>query len=311
MRVDAHQHVWTEPLLETLARREALPYVVRAGAGWELHSAGEVPYPIDPGTERLALRLRQLDDDGLDAAIVAISSPIGIEALAGEEAHKLIDAHLSGVAALGDRFAAWGPLALDGCAPADVDRLLTGGCAGISLPAGAICDHAGLESLGPVLERIAAHGAPLFVHPGPGLGPSGEREGPARQEALATEPPWWRALTGYVSQMQAAWLAFATAGRRSHPELTVVFSMLAGGAPLLSERLQTRRGPAIDLRDGRSFYDTSSFGAAAVEAMVARVGSAQLVYGSDRPVLEPLATSRDPDLQAGAARLLARGTTAG
>jgi hypothetical protein len=84
------------------------------------------------------------------------------------------------------------------------------------------------------------------VHPGPG-----RRTGTlaAGDEAPAHEPPWWQALTGYVSQMQAAWLAFATAGRARHPGLTVVFSMLAGGAPLLSERLQTRRGPLVDLND--------------------------------------------------------------
>ena len=66
--------------------------------------------------------------------------------------------------------------------------------------------------------------------------------------------------------------------------------MLAGGAPLLSERLATRGGPTVDLRDPLTFYDTSSYGPAAVDAM-ARLGRArQLVYGSDRPVLEPLPT---------------------
>ena len=89
--------------------------------------------------------------------------------------------------------------------------------------------------------------------------------------------------------MQAAWLAFAALGRSRHPDLVVVFSMLAGAAPLLSERLDTRGGPAVDLRDPRVFYDTSSYGPAAVEAIARRVGPEQLVYGSDRPVLEPLA----------------------
>jgi hypothetical protein len=139
------------------------------------------------------------------------------------------------------------------------------------------------------------------VHPGPG-----HRTGTlaAGDEAPAHEPPWWQALTGYVSQMQAAWLAFATAGRARHPGLTVVFSMLAGGAPLLSERLQTRRGPLVDLNDPLAYYDTSSYGPTAIEAMARRVGAAQLVYGSDRPVLEPIPSGREAILQAGAASLL-------
>jgi hypothetical protein len=53
------------------------------------------------------------------------------------------------------------------------------------------------------------------------------------------------------AQMQAAWLAFVTAGRSEHPHLDVVFAMLAGGAPLLVERLAARGGPAVDLRDPR------------------------------------------------------------
>jgi 6-methylsalicylate decarboxylase len=123
-------------------------------------------------------------------------------------------------------------------------------------------------------------------------------------DASLTEPLWWRALTDYVAQMQAAWLTFAAFGRREHPELVVVFAMLAGGAPLLSERLTTRAGPALDLRDPLVFYDTSSYGPSAVEAMARRVGADQLVYGSDRPVIEPVPTGSEALLRANGARLV-------
>ena len=73
--------------------------------------------------------------------------------------------------------------------------------------------------------------------------------------------------------MQAAWLTFVTLGRRRHPHLTVVFAMLAGGAPLLSERLKARGGPPIDLSDSRTFYESSSYGDAAIEAAAALVGA--------------------------------------
>jgi predicted TIM-barrel fold metal-dependent hydrolase len=80
--------------------------------------------------------------------------------------------------------------------------------------------------------------------------------------------------------------------------------MLAGGAPLLTERLEARGGPAVDLRDARTFYDTSSYGQSAIEAMARRVGSDQLVYGSDRPVVEPVPTAADAALRLNAGRLL-------
>jgi hypothetical protein len=119
------------------------------------------------------------------------------------------------------------------------------------------------------------------------------------------EPAWWRPLTDYVSQMQAAWLTFAAFGRREHPDLKILFAMLAGGAPLLSERLASRGGPQFDLRDPYTYYETSSYGPAAVEMMARRVGPAQLVYGSDRPVVEPTPTGREHELQTNAAGLLA------
>jgi hypothetical protein len=82
--------------------------------------------------------------------------------------------------------------------------------------------------------------------------------------------------------------------------------MLAGGAPLLSERLAARRGPPIELRDPLTFYESSSYGPVAIEAMADLVGARQLVYGSGRPVIEPIpAAGWDRTLQANAGRFLA------
>lgn len=284
MRVDVHQHIWTAPLLARLAARQAPPLVRRTNGLSVLHSAGEQPWVIDVESEAPQRRAQLVRADGLDLALISISSPIGIEALARESALELIDAHLQGVAALPGEFAAWGPIALDGAEPDQVDELLARGCVGISVPAGALSGPYRLEQLGPVLERSAARRVPLFVHPGPGLGQW-------QEETSLKEPLWWRALTEYVVQMQAAWFTFAAFGRREHPELNVIFAMLAGGAPLLSERLQSRGGPPIELRDERVFYDTSSYGPDVVEMMARHVGEKQLLYGSDRPVVDPPASA--------------------
>jgi hypothetical protein len=297
MTVDLHQHVWTTPLLDALARRDRLPFVRRADGLTVLHGGGELPYVIDTDAESALRRTELLSADGLQRAVVALSSPIGIEALDREAAAELISAHLDGVLSLGARFAAWGPIPVHRPDPADVDEVLRRGCTGVSVPACALAGRDALDALGPVLVRVQSHGVPLFVHPG-GLAGAHTREAPL------TDPLWWRALTDYVSQMQAAWLTFATHGRRELPGLTVVFAMLAGGAPLQSERLAARGGPAVDLRDPRTFYDTSSYGRAMVDAMARWVGDAQLVYGSDRPVVEPVRTGRDRALMANAARVM-------
>jgi hypothetical protein len=102
-----------------------------------------------------------------------------------------------------------------------------------------------------------------------------------------SDPLWWPALTSYVSGMQAAWLSFITCGRPRHPRLRVIFSMLAGLAPLHAERLLSRGGRAGAVEDELIFYDTSSYGRRAIGAMASAVGAGQLLYGSDRPVIDP------------------------
>ena len=77
MRVDVHQHLWTEPLLAALAARSTPPFA----RGATIHTPGEAPATIDLDGERPAARRALLARDGVDRAIIAISSPIGIEAL--------------------------------------------------------------------------------------------------------------------------------------------------------------------------------------------------------------------------------------
>src|SRR5579875_2638817 len=154
VRTDMHQHIWTGALLERLAERRALPLVRRSGGLTVLHSASEQAYVIDEASEAPARRDALARADRLDRVVIALSTPIGIEALPRDSALELIDAHLDGVAALPDRFGAWGPLALDRAEPEDVDALLSRGCVGISVPAGALEGPDRIELLGPVLERV-------------------------------------------------------------------------------------------------------------------------------------------------------------
>lgn len=296
--VDLHQHAWSAPLLDALRARRSLPFIRRSAEGLTvLHSLGERPFVLGGEDLLTDVGARRERLGGADRAVVALSSPIGIEALATGEARELISAHLEGVSALGPEFEAWGPLALSDPDPGQVDGLLGRGCAGISVAAGGMGTREELDRLLPALERASERDAVLFVHPGPG-------PGSLRPEPGLTEPLWWPALTGYVESVQRAWLTFATYGRRQLPDLRIVFSLLAGGAPLLAERLVTRGGPDIDRTDPLTFYDTSSYGPAMVETMARWVGSGQLVYGSDRPILEPLPTGREFELMSRAGQLL-------
>lgn len=289
-RIDVHQHLWSEPLVAELARRSRSPRVRATRGGLFLDLAGEPESPIpdeDPAT-RAELARR----DGVDRAFVALSAPLGIESLPPDEAEPLLAAYEAGVTELPPAFGAWGAIPVADPDPRRVDALLDSGFVGLCVPAASVAGPAALDRIGPVLARLEARGAPLFVHPGPvAPSPAGEL------------PSWWPALTDYVSSLQAAWLAWVARGRQQHPRLRVLFAALAGLGPLHAERLLARGGPEGRV-DALTFFDTSSYGPAAVGAMAAAVGRRQLVYGSDRPVIAP-STPPDSDLAIDApARLL-------
>jgi 6-methylsalicylate decarboxylase len=285
-KVDVHQHLLGEPLVEALARRSAAPALIRRREGWTFKVAAEPDSILTFEATDIELRRFDLETDGIDRALVALSTALGIESLPTEQAVPLIEAHHRGLEALPPEFGGWGAVPLAEPDPADVDAALERGCVGITLPATALADPASVERLAPLLERLEVRGAPLFVHPGPVAAP-----------AAARLPHWWPALTDYVAQMEAAWFAFLHAGRPAHPRLRILFAMLAGAAPLQLERYAARRGVPAPDPDPLAFYDTSSYGPRLVGAMAEAVGASQLVYGSDRPVVEPRPAWPDPDLR--------------
>jgi 6-methylsalicylate decarboxylase len=298
--IDVHQHLLGEALIEALARRTEAPMLVRRRDGWTFKVAAEPDSVLTFDATDAKLRRADLGEDGFDRALVALSTALGIETLPTEDALALIEAHHQGIEALPPEFGGWGavPLAAPDLDPATVDAALDRGCVGISLPAAALIDPLAVERVGPLLARLEQRDAPLFVHPGPvsaALAPSGP--GAAADCDASRLPHWWPALTDYVAQMQAAWFAFLHTGRRAHPGLRVLFAMLAGGAPLHLERYAARRGVPAPDPDPLVFYDTSSYGPRMIGAVAEQVGAAQLVYGSDRPVVDPRRPRLDPDLR--------------
>jgi predicted TIM-barrel fold metal-dependent hydrolase len=277
--VDVHQHLWPEPLLAALARRDKPPRLVRHGDGWTFEIHGEPDGPVDLADHDPDRRVRALDALGVDRAIVAPSLPLGVEALPADEAAPLIEAYHRGVADLPPRFGAWASVSLAAPDPRALADLLDQGFAGACVAAEALSGTAGFAALREVLDVLERRGAPLFIHPGPS------------PLTLATPcasdaPAWWPAMTRYVASMNAAWHAFGAIGRPAHPRLRVCFAMLAGLAPLHRERLVARGGrPAAD---PLTFVDSSSYGARAVDAMIRELGVDAIVHGSDLPVVAGL-----------------------
>ncbi|MEU8999059.1 amidohydrolase [Streptomyces caniferus] len=284
MPTDVHQHIWPPEFIALLRSRSAPPRL----DGWTLHLPGEPPYAVDPADHDLAARARLARADGLDLALVSLSSPLGIEYLPPAEAAPLLAAFHDGALDLPAPFGVWASACLSAPEP-DTDALrreLARGCVGLQLPATALLDAAGWARCAPLLDAAAEQDAPLFIHPGPA--PSAGRDAPA----------WWPALVPYLQQLHASWFAFRAFGRPRHPDLRVCFAALAGLAPLHGERLVARGGGRERGRvDCKAFYETSSYGTRAVDALVRAAGIDVVVSGSDRPYAEPVL----PDLGADAA----------
>ena len=271
--LDCHQHLWPPELLDALARRRQSPRI----SGRLLLLDGEPPYLVDPADHDPRRRAQLAADDDLERVLVSLSSPLGIEYLPPDEAEPLLEAWHDGVRALGPPFGGW---AATGLAEPDAGALRKAlsdhDLVGLQLPACALATPTKLDALGPLLAVLEELDRPLLVHPGPAP-TSGEQS-----------PAWWSALVPYVAQLHAAWHSWHVAGRRSHPRLRVCFVALAGLAPLHHERLAARGGD-LGRVDPDVFYETSSYGTRAVDAMVRVVGVDVLVHGSDRPYAGPAA----------------------
>lgn len=283
-RVDCHQHVWSDALVEALRSRTTAPYL----DGLTLHLDGEPPFVVDLAAHDLARRAEQDARDGIDLALLSLSSPLGIETLDPDAAAPLLDAWRHGVATLGPAHAAWAAVGLvEPDLAALADDLAQPRVCGLQVPATALTTPAALDALAPVLAVAEAAGKPVFVHPGPA---------PAVDDGL---PPWWPALASYPAQLSASWFAWHVAGRAQLPQLRICFAALAGLAPLHHERL-AQRGGEFGAVDRHVYYDTSSYGPRAVDAMTRVVGVDPLVHGSDRPYAVPT----DPGLGDAFARAL-------
>ncbi len=255
--VDLHQHLWPESFVDALRARSEPPLL----AGDRLVTP-EGASMFDRSAHDPETRLRLLDRDGIDTAVLSLQSSLGVEVLTGTERDELEGAWVDGIAevvrASGGRFRAFAPW-----------RVLDG-FVGTSVGAAALVDP---ERAAP-LDAAERARALVFVHPeAPGAPPAGR-------------PDWWSWTVEYTAQMQAAYFAWLAGGRTRWPTLRIVFAILVGGAPFQLERLSQRGVDVRSALDLGVYFDTATFGRRALELCVETFGVGQLAYGSDTPVVD-------------------------
>lgn len=290
--VDAHQHLYPEAVLRVLEGRRTAPFARWQNGAFTVTLAGEEPFTIDASVHDPAFRLERMHAAGVDRALVALSSAVGVETLPSADATPILDAWSESGASLPQGLEAWAAVPLQASPDEQVARAaaaLDRGAAGVCVPTDALTGGArAVERLGPLLRLLEQRLAPLFVHPGAVPAPAVPAPAvPAPADAAgAARPEWWAPTTTYIAGLQASWLSFVAYARPAHPELKVLFAALAGLAPLHLERTAARGGPSTETAvDPGIFYDTSSYGPRAIRALTCLVGTTQLVDGSDHPVL--------------------------
>jgi len=251
---DVHQHLWPEPFLSALSRRAEPPRL----RGHVLELATEGALEVDLDEHRLETRLAALDRAEIDVALVSLPPTLG-----ADTDPELVEAYHDGIAEVVR--ASNGRLRGLAAGSARDDF------AGVTVAGRALVELATLE---PLLRELEEHGGLLFVHPGPGRSGDGL-------------PAWWPAVVDYTAEMQAAYAAWLARGATAHPNLKVVFAILAGGAPVQLERLRSRGVTVRPVLHRNVFFDTASYGPRALELVLATFGVRQLVFGSDLPVLDP------------------------
>jgi hypothetical protein len=287
--IDIHQHIYPDPFVAALRARTRPPRIV--GDQLELFEGDR--WPIDP-----ALREPEVRAAGHTLIAVSPSAALGIDRLPADESAELAQAWLTGGLELGTPWAVWATAHVDEPDPAALTAALDRGAIGLEVAADLLAAPDGLDRLAPLLRALG--GRPLLVHPGPTAG----------QEAV--RPPWWTPTVSYVSQLHAAWWAWADGGRARFPELPVCFAALAGLGPLHGERQRARGGSASTV-DPLTFVETSSYGAQAVDAVMRVLGIDVICFGTDAPYAAAADLRLDPAAlralhHSNPARLLARAT---
>jgi predicted TIM-barrel fold metal-dependent hydrolase len=268
-----------------LRQRSEAPRLSPENGRLRLEMAHEPACLIDPAVHDPDARIRLLDREEIDLAVVSISTPVGSESLPADQAAPLVDAFNDGVRDLvnssGGRLRAFAAAVIDAPADAarDLEARLDQGFVGLAIASDALATPAAVGRMAPLLGVLEERGRPLFVHPGPA---------PWTLPDPAPEglPEWWTSLGRYPEQSLRAFYTWRAVGAARHPALRVVFAIMGGGAPFLEERWSTFAGGVREI-DRNVYLDTASSRRLAVELALATYGAEQVVYGTDVPVIDP------------------------
>jgi aminocarboxymuconate-semialdehyde decarboxylase len=289
--IDIHSHYLASTLVSALERRTELPRISDGPQGRQIEYGKGNIHPLLPNMGDVELRLRDMDKQGIDVALLSTNIP-GVDwfpvadgpAVARDVNDELADL----VAAHPDRFAALATLSLQApeAAATELERVMAAGFSGAMIYSNAAGGPLDQPQLRPLFDTAARLGAPIYIHPTFPLTAS-------TVDAYALIP-----TLGFMFDTTTAAVRLVLDGLyERHPEFRLVLShaasllpQLAGRIDYEAERHGNGRGAlSVDPSEHLRLIYTDSVCAwpPALRSTLELVGPERVMFGSDYPFWDP------------------------
>jgi aminocarboxymuconate-semialdehyde decarboxylase len=289
--IDIHTHYLASTLVAALERRTELPRVSDGPRGRQIEYGKGNIHPVLPNMGDVELRLREMDEQGIDVALLSINIP-GVDWFPPGDgpivARDVNDELADLVAAHPDRFAALAtlPMQAPDAAAAELERAMSSGFSGAMIYSNVAGGNLDQPQLRVVFDTAARLGAPLYIHPTFPLTA-------ATVDAYALIP-----TLGFMFDTTTAAVRLVLDGLyERHPDFRLVLAhaasllpQLAGRIDYEAERHANGRGalsidPSQHLR--LIYTDSVCVWPPALRSALDLVGPWRMMFGSDYPFWDP------------------------
>jgi aminocarboxymuconate-semialdehyde decarboxylase len=294
--IDVHSHYLAGSLVRALEKRTELPRISEGPTGPQIEYGQGNIHPVLPAMGDVELRLREMDEQGIDLALLSINIP-GVDWFPRADgpavAREVNDELAELVAGHPDRLKALATLPMQAPedAAAELERTRAAGFAGAmvySNVAGRPLDDPALRV---VFDTAADLGAPIYIHPTFPLTA-------ATVDAYALIP-----TLGFMFDTTTAAVRLVLGGLyQRHPDFRLILAhagsllpQLAGRIDYEAERHANGRGvlevaPSEHLR--LLYTDSVCVWPPALRSTIELLGPGRVMFGSDYPFWDPERTLR-------------------
>lgn len=289
--IDIHSHYLASSLVDALARRRELPRITEESGKRLIHYGQGNVHPVLPAMGNVELRLREMDEQGIDLAVLSINIP-GVDwfptadgpSVAGainDELAELVAAHPDRLVALATL-----PMQAPEAAADELVRVMDAGFRGAMIYSNVAGRPLDDPALRVVFDAAAEREAPIYIHPTFPLSA-------ATVDAYALIP-----TLGFMFDTTTAAVRLVLDGLyERHPHFRLVLAHAASLLPQLAGRIDYEaerhtggRGalsvaPSDHLR--LLYTDCVCVWPPALRSTLELVGPDRVMFGSDYPFWDP------------------------